>query len=324
MDNETKPLSLRAKLGLTALVTGTSVFILLVVFTVFPPTDFPTNSFIHVDRGKTVSMIGGELKTKGIIRSVTAFKFFTVLLGGEKRLQVGTYFFKQPTSVINVALKLTNRFLGIKPYRVTIPEGMSNEKIANILVKAIPHFDKKDFLKKTEDLEGKLFPDTYFFAPLDNVDDIIFEMSKTWEEQTKDLRAEILFSGKSLNDILTMASIIERETRTAEDRRLVSGILWKRISIGMPLQVDATFEYYTKYNTYTITKAEMKKDSPYNTYTNKGLPPTPIANPGLDSIIAALKPTDSPYLYYLTGRDGKMYYAEDFAGHKKNRRLYLD
>lgn len=269
-------------------------------------------------------MIGGELKTKGIIRSVTAFKFFTVLLGGEKRLQVGTYFFKQPTSVINVALKLTNRFLGIKPYRVTIPEGMSNEKIANILAKAIPHFDKKDFLTKTEDLEGKLFPDTYFFAPLDNVDDIIFEMSQTWEEQTKDLRAEILFSGKSLNDILTMASIIERETRTAEDRRLVSGILWKRISIGMPLQVDATFEYYTKYNTYTVTKQVMREDSPYNTYTNKGLPPTPIANPGLDSIIAALKPTASPYLYYLTGRDGKMYYATDFAGHKKNRRLYLD
>jgi UPF0755 protein len=121
-----------------------------------------------------------------------------------------------------------------------------------------------------------------------------------------------------------MASIIERETRTAEDRRLVSGILWKRISIGMPLQVDATFEYYTKYNTYTVTKQVMREDSPYNTYTNKGLPPTPIANPGLDSIIAALKPTASPYLYYLTGRDGKMYYATDFAGHKKNRRLYLD
>jgi UPF0755 protein len=324
MDNELKPLSFRAKLGLAALITGTSVFVLLIIFTIFPPTNFPTNSFIHVDRGKTVGMIGGELKTKGIIRSVTAFKFFTVLLGGEKRLQVGTYFFKQPTSVINVALKLTNRFLGIKPYRVTIPEGMSNEKIANILAKAIPHFDKKDFLTKTEDLEGKLFPDTYFFAPLDNVDDIIFEMSQTWEEQTKDLRAEILFSGKSLNDILTMASIIERETRTAEDRRLVSGILWKRISIGMPLQVDATFEYYTKYNTYTVTKQVMREDSPYNTYTNKGLPPTPIANPGLDSIIAALKPTASPYLYYLTGRDGKMYYATDFAGHKKNRRLYLD
>lgn len=306
------------------MIIGSSCLVLIVIFAIFPPRDFPANSFIHVDRGKSVSMIGEELKAKGLIRSVTAFKFFVVVLGGEKRMQVGTYFFRQPNSVTNVALKLTNRFLGFKPYRVTVTEGMSNEKIANLLAKQIPRFDKQEFLEKTSGLEGELFPDTYFFAPLDNVDDIIFEMNQSWKEETKDLRSEALFAGKSFDDILIMASIIEREAKTAEDRRLVSGILWKRIKIGMPLQVDATFEYYTDYNTYTVTKHVMKEDSPYNTYTNKGLPPTPIANPGLDSIEAALEPTASPYLYYLTGRDGKMYYAKDFAGHKKNRRLYLD
>lgn len=302
MDEERLPLSKRAKLGLAGIVTGTSLLALIIIFAIFPPRDFPTNSFIHVDRGKTVAMIGQELKAKGIIRSVTAFKFFTIIMGGDKRLQVGTYFFKQPNSVINVALKLTNRFLGVKPYRVTIPEGSTNTKIANLLAKQIPRFDRQDFLSKTKDMQGKLFPDTYFFAPLDNVDDIIFELSKTWEEQTQNLRSEALFSGKNIDEIIIMASIIEGEAKYDEDRHLISGILWKRLALGMRLQVDVAKE----------------------TYKEEGLPDKPINNPGILSIEAAAQPVKSDYLYYLTGRDGKMYYAKDFAGHKKNRRLYLD
>jgi UPF0755 protein len=324
MDEENIPLSLGVRLGLIALCFSLFLFVSIIVFGFLPPKDFPANTFVHVDRGKTVTMIGEELKVKNLIRSVTAFKISAILLGGEKRMQVGTYFFKEPMSVVTVALKITNHFLGYRPNYVTIPEGTSNEKIAGILVKAIPKISKTEFLEKTKDMEGKLFPDTYFFAPEDTVDDIIFEMNQNWQEQIAGLQADILLSGHSLNQILTMASLIEREARTDEDRRLVSGILWKRIEIGMPLQVDATFEYFTDKNTYTITKTEMKKDSPYNTYTNKGLPPTPIANPGLEAIKAAIKPEKSDYLYYLTGRNGKMYYAKDFAGHKKNRRLYLD
>jgi len=304
-------------------VAVTAGLCVLIVLTVFPPRDFPANTFIHVDRGKSVAVIGGELKEKGIVRSEAAFKALMILFG-EKRMQVGIYFFGEPMSVVNVALKLSQRFLGYIPNRVTIFEGMSNAKIATALAKEIPDFSAEEFLSKTADLEGKLFPDTYFFAPEAGVDEIIFELHQNWQDQITRLRPMILFSGKSLNDILIMASLIEREAREETDRRLISGILWKRLAIGMPLQVDATFEYYTNYNTYTITKAELKKDSPYNTYLNKGLPPTPIANPGLDAILAALQPKKSNYLYYLTGRDGKMYYAEDFAGHKENRRLYLD
>lgn len=300
-------------------------FIFLVMIKiVFPPANFPVSPFYHVDRGDSVSQIATELKAKNFIQSKTAFKVFVILLGGEKRMQVGTYFFRQPISALNIALKLTNRFLGYKPVSVTVYEGMSNKKIATALVKEFPKFSKEEFLDKTIGLEGRLFPDTYFFSPHDTVDDVIYEMNQNFNDQIIPLKMSIVVSGKTLGQILTMASLIERETKIDEDRRLVSGILWKRISIGMPLQVDATFEYFTDKNTYTISKEEMKKDSPYNTYINKGLPPTPIANPGLASIKAALNPTFSPYLYYLTGRDGKMYYAEDFAGHKKNRRLYLD
>lgn len=314
----------RAQFRLVLVILGAIIICSLFIFVIFPPRDFPDGTFIHIDRGETATSIGHKLKEKRIIQSELGFKVMMKLLHGEKRIQSGFYFFREANSLPIISLRLTNLLLGTKPYKITIPEGHSNQKIANLLASKLPNFPKQEFLTKTENLEGRLFPDTYFFSDGITVDEIIFELNQNWQEQIKSLNQEPLLSGKSIDEIITMASIIERETNKAEDRRLVSGILWKRISIGMPLQVDATFEYYTKYNTYTITKAEMKKDSPYNTYTNKGLPPTPIANPGLDSIKAAINPTKSDYLYYLTGRDGKMYYASDFAGHKKNRRLYLD
>ena len=128
---------------------------------------------------------------------------------------------------------------------------------------------------------------------------------------------------RSKEDIIIMASILENETRTPEDRRIVSGILWKRLKLGMPLQVDASFVYVNGKNTYELTANDLKIDSPYNTYKYQGLPPGPIGNPGLDSILAALNPTTTKYLYFLSSLDGKMYYAQTFEQHKKNRELYL-
>jgi UPF0755 protein len=121
-----------------------------------------------------------------------------------------------------------------------------------------------------------------------------------------------------------MASILEREANNPEDMRIVAGILWNRLDIDMPLQVDAVFGYIRQENGYTPTAEDLQLDSPYNTYRNRGLPPTPISNPGLDALLAAVQPEETPYLYYLTGRDGKMYYGRTFEDHKRNRALYLD
>jgi len=128
----------------------------------------------------------------------------------------------------------------------------------------------------------------------------------------------------TLHEVLTMASIIEKEVRTPEDMKLVSGVLWKRIEVGMPLQVDAPFIYYNGKNSYTLTKEDLSDDHEYNTYKNKGLPPTAITNPGLDSIRAAITPTNTEYLYFLSDKSGNMYYAKNFEGHKRNRELYLE
>jgi len=249
-----------------------------------------------------VAQVAGELKAKNFIQSPLAFKIFVRLLGGEKRMQVGTYFFKQPISSINIALKLTHHFLGEKPITVTIYEGMTNAKIAKLLAQKLPPIKADDFIAQAKNLQGRLFPDTYFFSPYDTVEDIIYELNQNFDEQIAKLKIDVVLSGQTLNQILVMASIIEGEANKDVDRHLISGILWKRLSIEMPLQVDVAKE----------------------TYKQQGLPDAPINNPGLEAIEAAIYPETSDYLYYLTGRDGQMYYAEDFAGHKKNRRLYLD
>ena len=121
-----------------------------------------------------------------------------------------------------------------------------------------------------------------------------------------------------------MASLVEKEARTDANRRIVAGVLWNRLALGMPLQVDAVFGYIFDRDTYSPSFEDLKVDSPYNTYTHKGLPPGPISNPGLESIYAALYPTKTNYLYYLTGRDTLMHYAKTYAEHQANRRKYLD
>ncbi|MCX6713730.1 MAG: endolytic transglycosylase MltG [Candidatus Vogelbacteria bacterium] len=297
--------------------------ILFVWFFILPPHNFPSDTFIRIQKGDTVSVVATRLADKKIIKSPLIFKVMVRLMGGDKRLLAGSYFFRERSTVATVAMRLTSRFLGYSPYRVTVFEGLSNRKIATLLAKTIPNFDQKDFLAKTENLEGQLFPDTYFFSPLDTPSDIIFEMNNNFQQRLSDIQPDIQKSGRSLNDILTMASILERETITTKSRRVVSGILWKRISLGMPLQVDASFEYYIyDRNTFTLTKKDLKSESPYNTYINKGLPPTPIANPGQDAIMAAIYPELSPYLYYLSDRSGNMHYAKDFKEHVQNRRIY--
>jgi len=128
---------------------------------------------------------------------------------------------------------------------------------------------------------------------------------------------------KNWSDIVIMASIIEEEAATAKDRRIISGILWKRLLKGMHLGVDAPFAYDIGKNSATLTTIDLKYDSPYNTYLYGGLPPTPITNPGLDSIDAALHPETSPYYYYLSDKGDTIHYAKTFDEHKVNKERYI-
>jgi len=303
------------------------IFLFMQFFFWRAPSDFPEQALITIERGESLSSISQKLQDQNVIRSVFWLKVFETILGGQKKVIAGDYYFPNAVSVFSVARTIHNGRFGLISLKTTIPEGSTSTEIADILEKRLPSFDREDFLKEVQDnnYEGYLFPDTYFFMPNTKSSDIILMMRENFARQIKDYEQDIADSQKSLNDIVIMASIIESESNgSLVDKRIVSGILWNRLRKKMPLQVDSSFQYYNGKNSYTLTKDDLTEDHPYNTYTNKGLPPTAISNPGLDSLRAAIAPTNTDYLYFLSDENGNMHYAKTFDEHKVNKELYLN
>jgi len=195
--------------------------------------------------------------------------------------------------------------------------------MANLLKEKFPKFDEEKFLKIAQAEEGFLFPDTYYFLPSVTPQSVISTMKDNFHKKIEEISEKIDNFGKDIKEIVIMASILEKEARTLDSKRMIAGILWKRIEIDMPLQVDAVFPYIIGKNTYQLSLEDLKVDSPYNTYTNKGLPIGPIANPSLWSLLATVTPIESDYLFYLSDQSGNMYYGVDFEQHKSNKRLHL-
>jgi len=288
-----------------------------------PPADFPVGVSITVPSGASLYKIAELLKEKGVIRSEAAFTLTVRYRGAESRLLAGDYLFSSALSLSQVVGRLVGGVHGIERMRITIPEGTSVAGMGRIFKKTFLQFDDAQFVTLAGESEGYLFPDTYFFFSTATSGPIIDTLKKNFLEKTDLLYQEATANKKSWSDLVIMASIIEEETVTPKDRRIVSGILWKRLAKKMPLQVDAPFAYDIGKNSETLTLDDLKIDSPYNTYRNYGLPPTPISNPGLDAIDAALHPETSPYFFYLSGKDGVIYYAKTFEEHKINKEKYL-
>lgn len=247
-----------------------------------------------------------------------------ILAGGEGTVFAGDYLFHEKRTAIGVARALLTGSFGLELVRVTIPEGTSVAEMATLLTGKLAHFNGREFLERGARFEGYLFPDTYYFLENISPETAIHTMRNAFEINTKPILAELASSTRSLSDIIIMASLIEKEAHSEKERRMISGILWNRLDQGIRLQVDAVFPYLIGKNTFEVTKEDLAYDSPYNTYKYQGLPPGPITNPGLSAIKAALNPEKSKYLFYLTGQDGRFYYATTFEGHKRNRELYLD
>jgi UPF0755 protein len=245
------------------------------------------------------------------------------MLGGEKKLIAGDYLLDKKEGPADLAFRITKGHFHLNTFKATIPEGWSVTQIGEYLKTNLISFDKSKFIKLAKEKEGYLFPDTYFISPTIKPEDMIKKMTDNFDLKIKSVTA-LSTSTKTLKEIIIMASILEEEARTTESRRMVSGILWKRISLGMPLQVDSTFLYINGKTTYELTLEDLKINSPYNTYQYKGLPPGPISNPGLDAINAALNPIKSKYIYFLSSKSGTMHYATTFEEHKKNKELYLN
>ncbi len=287
------------------------------------PGVFPRNSLVTIPSGASAHDFAATLKQDHIIRYELLFRIAARLTLFDRHLDTGIYAFPKPESLPVVLWRIAHGEHGIAPVRVTITEGMTRFDIADTFEKSLPGFDAKAFLTESSSSEGYLFPETYFFMPGDAPKDIVTRLRTQFSSSTADIAPELASSKHSERDIVIMASILEREAKTPQDMRIVAGVLWNRIAQGMPLQVDAAFGYIHQENGYAPTAADLDSTSPYNTYKNRGLPPTAISNPGLDALRAAADPVKTNYLYYLTGSDGKMYYATTYAQHQKNIAQYL-
>jgi UPF0755 protein len=183
----------------------------------------------------------------------------------------------------------------------------------------LPH---SNYLSIQKEKEGFLFPETYFFYQNVTTEEILKKMQDTYTEKVTPLISSLGLDQKQERKVIILASILEEEGKTTEDKKMIAGILLNRIEKGMPLQVDASINYI-KGMASDVSFSDLEIESPYNTYKNKGLPPGPISNPGLDSIMAALHPTKSKFIYYLTGVDGTFHYAITFEEHVRNKEKYL-
>ncbi len=294
------------------------------LFLVAPPVTFPVGSLVTVPEGATAQEAGKMLEEQGVVQSGTALSMAVTILGADRGVRAGDYLFKEPKDLFSIARAITTGAFGLEPIRIRIPEGATTKEMAKLYAAQLQRFDADRFLVEAKPQEGYLFPDTYFFLPNATEDIVLNAMRQTFDTKIASLAGEIETYGRPLSDVVTMASILEKEARTMQDRRMIAGVLWRRIKIGMPLQVDAAFLYSLGRTTFSLTNADLQnKDDPYNTYTHKGLPPGPIGSPSLPALEAAVTPIDKGYLFYLAGHDHVTHYSKTYEEHLRLKALYL-
>ncbi len=280
------------------------------------------------------------LQEKGLIHSQIPFELYLKIMYGSGHFKEGEYRIFSPISAVSVA-KLFFQGPKIQERTIKIIEGWNRKDIAKYLEKeGVGRAD--DFLELTHtvepfadiallskkpinvDMEGYLFPDTYRIFSDAKPQDIVRKLIANLESKiTAEMLSEIRSHGQTVHEALTLASIVEREVQTDTDRALVADLLYRRIKLGMPLQVDSTISFITGKQNDRSSLTDLQIDSPYNTYKYKGLPPGPIANPGLSSIRAVVYPKANEYLFFLTTPEGEVKYARTYAEHLENKRKYL-
>ena len=265
-----------------------------------------------VEKGQSLFQIAENLEKEGLIKNQFLFNFYVFLKGQQNKLQAGEYSLSPSMDIAEVAKKIISG--DIAKEKITIIEGW-NLKDIGFYFENKGMFQAEELYDEMPELEGYLFPDTYWIRRGASLEEIVEKMKTNFQEKTKGLEIT--------PEIVIMASLIEKEVKTKEDKELVSGILWKRLEDKMPLQVDATITYITGKRTTKISKEETQIDSPYNTYKYLGLPIGPICNPGLESILAALYPKDSECWYYLSSPEGKTYFSKTLEEHNIKKAKYL-
>jgi UPF0755 protein len=289
----------------------------------------PNGTFVHVARGAGSSVIARSLAANGVLRRELPFSIYARITGASRRLQAGEYRFHQPATpkeVLNRIVKGDVYYISI-----TIPEGLTaKETVEHIaragvgdrdeMLSALSRADLvQDLAPDSRNLEGFLFPETYRFARKARSDEIVQTLVDQFRTTFQQLRARHpIPGGWSVQEIVTLASLVEKEAGNRQERPMVASVLVNRLEKRVPLACDPTIIYALKLaGRYdgNIRKSDLALDSPYNTYLRQGLPPGPIANPGTDSLRAALDPAETDYMFFVSRNDGTHHFSKDFKAH---------
>jgi UPF0755 protein len=288
-----------------------------------PPQAFSEPASVEIELGTSVKAITRQLEEASVIRSGTLLYFVITLFYDPTAIKASRYVFTEPLTATDAAKRLVAGDFDSDLIRFTHIEGERVTELADVAANTLTNFDRKTFLEQALPLEGQLYPETYYIPKDFSAIDLLDLMYKTFKEKTGPIQARMDSHPLTAQGVITLASILEREANSPESMKTVSGILQGRMEAGMPLQADASVEYILNKPLKELTAEDLKIDSPYNTYTNRGLPPTPIGNPGLDAIMAVLEPTKTDYVFYITDNEGNFHYAKTFQEHGRNVELYL-
>lgn len=331
-------------LGLVVVLILFGFWILAQVYIPCHPEDEKEIIF-NVEKEEGLADISSNLKKTGLIKSKILFKLAAISKGVQGKLQAGAYFLSSSMSTSEILDKISSG--EIAKEKITIIEGWTLKDIGWYfeeigLVNSSDEFfeivgydspNPRDFSQNFEflkekaenvSLEGYLFPDTYEIKKGEGLESVVKKMLENFDNKfTETLQEEIKKQDRTLYQVLTMASLLEKEVKSYTERQIAAGILWKRLRNWWPLQVDATLTYLTGKGSDELTKEDLEIDSPYNTYKYYGLPIGPICNPGIESIKAAIYYKESDFWFYLTTADGKTEFSKTLEEHNVKRFNYL-
>lgn len=299
--------------------TGILISVLVIVFSGFlylktlflAPSNNQEKISFMINKGSSIQLIGNNLKKAGLIKNAFIFRYYVQFTGSQNKIQAGEFELSPNLTLDQIIEKLKK---GPTEILVTIPEGYRREEVAakfkSMLLKDDAFY--KEFINLTAGKEGYLFPESYLFLKEASASQIVNRMIKTFDSKVTDVTYKQLI----------VASLLERETFSDSEKPIVAGIIYKRLENDWPLQIDATLQYI-KGDWKPVYSEDKELNSPFNTYKNLGLPPSPICNPSLSSIEAAINPEESEYWYYIHDNDAKIHFAKTLEEHNANIVKYL-
>lgn len=281
-----------------------------------------------IPKGASTTKASTLLAEKGLIRNALVFQLYARQIQLDRELQAGSYELTPAMSMQEIVAVFRE---GSKSIWITLPEGLRIEEIAQRLAASdLDSFDSDTFIELAKPSEGRLFPDTYLLPRESTAEQLFTLFTRTFQDKVEiKLAEELQESNQSFEELIVLASLVQRESNSPSDMRMVAGVIANRLELGMKLDIDATLSYIRGYdetaeNWWSAPDPSLKSmESPYNTYLVAGLPPAAIANPGLEAMQAALDPTPTSALFYLHTPAGQAYYADTYEEHIANIERYL-